>query len=100
MQQCPRISAFFDRELWASTPSQVTSWRRADIAVAGTWQMIMLDGHCLAMPPVTALDDQFGTHTVQVPATCAGNDPRSFSGNRFGDQKSPPPSLSTSLIAR
>ena len=42
---------------------------RSDIAVVAPRQTIMPDGHGPAIPQVTAVDDQFGTHT-QVNTPC------------------------------
>jgi hypothetical protein len=58
-----RISAFFDRALRASSPSQAMTCRKIRYNSRTATTTIMPDGHCPAMPQVTVVDGQFGTHT-------------------------------------
>lgn len=57
-----KISVFFDPQLRASRPSQATNWQKtryiSRIATAGDHAR----GPLPAIPQVTAVDDQFGTH--------------------------------------
>jgi hypothetical protein len=57
---------FFDPELRASRPSQATTWQKtryiSRIATAGDHAR----GPLLAIPQVTAVDDQFGTHRLEL----------------------------------
>jgi hypothetical protein len=68
-----RISAFFDRELRASSPTRPSPAGRRDRAVEPPRPAIMPDGRHPATPQVTAMDDQFGTHrgTSRVSASLA-----------------------------
>jgi hypothetical protein len=59
-------SAFFDRELRASRPSQASSCRRSNKAVVPPRTTIMPDDHRPVMVQVTAVDDPFGTHRHRV----------------------------------
>ena len=57
-----RISAFLDRVLRASSPTQAMTCRKIRHSSRTPQPKIVHDGHCLGMPQATAVDNQFGTH--------------------------------------
>src|SRR5919199_4445106 len=67
-----------------AVPARPGPARRSDIAVVAPRPTILPDGHSPAMPQVTAVDDQFGTHTSSTrPALSANATVRSRVGPRF-----------------
>ena len=59
-----RISAFLDCALRVSSPSQAMTCRKIRYSSRTATIDVMPNHHCPAMPQVTAMDGQFGTHTV------------------------------------
>jgi hypothetical protein len=57
-----RISTFLDCALRASSPSQAITCRKIRYSSRTATIDDQPNHHCLAMPQVTAMDGQFGTH--------------------------------------
>jgi hypothetical protein len=71
-----RISAFLDCALRASSPARPSPVGRSDTAVVPPRSTIMPNHHCPAMPQVTAMDRQVGTHTLAaMPQVTASGQP-------------------------
>jgi hypothetical protein len=83
-----RISAFFDMELRASSPSQAMSCRKIRQSSCTITASDHAHHHRLVMPPVTAVDDLFGTHRADKHEACSPPT-QGLLGRHFVDGKAP-----------